>query len=74
MNICVLNEELINSVLNGSSGLNFAASAVPNIPWQRHQICSLRLAVFLFTNSKCKRYFHNYLKSSKLTCTAMYRK
>ncbi|CAK9146313.1 unnamed protein product [Ilex paraguariensis] len=29
MNICVLNEELINSVLNGSSGLNSAASAMP---------------------------------------------
>ncbi|KAJ0693935.1 putative ribosomal protein L24e/L24 superfamily [Helianthus annuus] len=30
--------------------------------------------VFLFTNSKCKRYFHNKLKPSKLTWTAMYRK
>ncbi|KAI3959264.1 hypothetical protein MKW92_011939 [Papaver armeniacum] len=30
--------------------------------------------VFLFVNSKCKRYFHNKLKPSKLTWTAMYRK
>ncbi|CAK7337250.1 unnamed protein product [Dovyalis caffra] len=30
--------------------------------------------VFLFANSKCKRYFHNKLKPSKLTWTAMYRK
>ncbi|XP_057460163.1 60S ribosomal protein L24 [Actinidia eriantha] len=30
--------------------------------------------VFLFSNSKCKRYFHNKLKPSKLTWTAMYRK
>ncbi|MBA0824140.1 hypothetical protein Goarm_020823, partial [Gossypium armourianum] len=30
--------------------------------------------VFLFSNSKCKRYFHNRLKPSKLTWTAMYRK
>merc|ERR1711915_747872 len=30
--------------------------------------------VFLFLNSKCKRYFHNRLKPSKLTWTAMYRK
>ncbi|KAF2315669.1 hypothetical protein GH714_040194 [Hevea brasiliensis] len=30
--------------------------------------------VFLFANSKCKRYFHNRLKPSKLTWTAMYRK
>ena len=30
--------------------------------------------VFLFMNSKCKRYFHNRLKPSKLTWTAMYRK
>uniref|UniRef100_A0A0C9S7T0 TSA: Wollemia nobilis Ref_Wollemi_Transcript_12825_807 transcribed RNA sequence n=1 Tax=Wollemia nobilis TaxID=56998 RepID=A0A0C9S7T0_9CONI len=30
--------------------------------------------VFLFVNSKCKRYFHNRLKPSKLTWTAMYRK
>nr|GFA76811.1 60S ribosomal protein L24 [Tanacetum cinerariifolium] len=30
--------------------------------------------VFLFLNSKCKRYFHNKLKPSKLTWTAMYRK
>ncbi|KAJ0788648.1 putative ribosomal protein L24e [Helianthus annuus] len=29
---------------------------------------------FLFANSKCKRYFHNKLKPSKLTWTAMYRK
>ncbi|KAF5732335.1 60S ribosomal protein L24-like [Tripterygium wilfordii] len=32
------------------------------------------LQVFLFANSKCKRYFHNRLKPSKLTWTAMYRK
>ncbi|KAE8668415.1 60S ribosomal protein L24 [Hibiscus syriacus] len=30
--------------------------------------------VFLFSNSKCKRYFHNRLKPSKLKWTAMYRK
>lgn len=30
--------------------------------------------VFLFLNSKCKRYFHNRLKPSKLTWTALYRK
>ncbi|KAF3682813.1 60S ribosomal protein L24 [Capsicum annuum] len=30
--------------------------------------------VFLFVNSKCKHYFHNKLKPSKLTWTAMYRK
>ncbi|MCL7030305.1 hypothetical protein MKW94_008628 [Papaver nudicaule] len=30
--------------------------------------------VFLFVYSKCKRYFHNNLKPSKLTWTAMYRK
>ena len=30
--------------------------------------------VFLFANSKCKRYFHNRLKPSKLTWTAMYQK
>ncbi|GFY81928.1 ribosomal protein L24 [Actinidia rufa] len=30
--------------------------------------------VFLFADSKCKRYFHNRLKPSKLTWTAMYRK
>ncbi|CAN4117186.1 unnamed protein product [Withania somnifera] len=30
--------------------------------------------VFLFVNSKCKHYFHNRLKPSKLTWTAMYRK
>ncbi|ESR53797.1 TRASH domain-containing protein [Citrus sinensis] len=30
--------------------------------------------VFLFANSKCKRYFHNRLKPSKLTWTSMYRK
>ncbi|OIW19950.1 hypothetical protein TanjilG_30884 [Lupinus angustifolius] len=30
--------------------------------------------VFLFVNSKAKRYFHNRLKPSKLTWTAMYRK
>ena len=40
------------------------------------KICSLvwLLKVFLFVNSKCKRYFHNRLKPSKLTWTAMYRK
>ncbi len=32
------------------------------------------IQVFLFANSKCKRYFHNRLKPSKLTWTAMYRK
>ncbi|RRT78794.1 hypothetical protein B296_00002714 [Ensete ventricosum] len=32
------------------------------------------LQVFLFANSKCKRYFHNRLKPAKLTWTAMYRK
>ena len=32
------------------------------------------IQVFLFVNSKCKRYFHNKLKPSKLTWTAMYRK
>ncbi|RZC67576.1 hypothetical protein C5167_011268 [Papaver somniferum] len=30
--------------------------------------------LFLFVNSKCKRYFHNKLKPSKLTWTAMYMK
>ncbi|KAL9251433.1 Large ribosomal subunit protein eL24-like protein [Drosera capensis] len=30
--------------------------------------------VFLFANSKCKRYFHNKLKPAKLTWTAVYRK
>jgi len=30
--------------------------------------------VFLFLNSKCKRYFHNRLKPSKLSWTALYRK
>ncbi|XP_061988006.1 large ribosomal subunit protein eL24 [Rosa rugosa] len=30
--------------------------------------------VFLFVNSKCKRYFHNRLKPSKITWTAMFRK
>ena len=30
--------------------------------------------VFLFLNSKCKRYFHNRLKPSKITWTAMFRK
>ncbi|KAG7942660.1 hypothetical protein I3843_16G115300 [Carya illinoinensis] len=29
--------------------------------------------VFLFTSSKCKSYFYNRLKPSKLTWTAMYR-
>ncbi|MFS7968384.1 putative ribosomal protein L24e/L24 superfamily [Helianthus anomalus] len=28
------------------------------------------IMVFLFANSKCKMYFHNKLKSSKLTWTA----
>ncbi|KAB5560879.1 hypothetical protein DKX38_005836 [Salix brachista] len=37
-------------------------------------MCSLVSKVFLFANSKCKRYFHNRLKPSKLTWTAMYRK
>ncbi|CAH9071734.1 unnamed protein product [Cuscuta epithymum] len=30
--------------------------------------------VFLFAQSKCKRYFHNRLKPAKLTWTAVYRK
>ncbi|KAL2543645.1 60S ribosomal protein L24 [Forsythia ovata] len=30
--------------------------------------------VFLFVNSKCKRYFHNRLRPAKLTWTAVYRK
>ncbi|EFJ23660.1 hypothetical protein SELMODRAFT_438784 [Selaginella moellendorffii] len=30
--------------------------------------------VFLFVNSKCKRYFHNRLKPVKLTWTQLYRK
>ncbi|KMS99081.1 hypothetical protein BVRB_3g066800 [Beta vulgaris subsp. vulgaris] len=30
--------------------------------------------VFLFVNSKCKRYFHNRLKPAKLCWTAVYRK
>ncbi|KAL8042201.1 hypothetical protein ABFX02_09G034500 [Erythranthe guttata] len=30
--------------------------------------------VFLFVNSKCKRYFHNRLRPAKLTWTTMYRK
>ncbi|KAF9606804.1 hypothetical protein IFM89_028180 [Coptis chinensis] len=30
--------------------------------------------VFLYLISKCKRYFHNRLKPSKLTWTATYRK
>nr|GEW72092.1 60S ribosomal protein L24-like [Tanacetum cinerariifolium] len=34
----------------------------------------VREKVFLFLNSKCKRYFYNKLKPSKLTWTAMYRK
>ncbi|OAE27284.1 hypothetical protein AXG93_59s1290 [Marchantia polymorpha subsp. ruderalis] len=32
------------------------------------------LAVFLFVNSKCKRYFHNRLKPAKLTWTSLFRK
>ena len=36
------------------------------------QYCHLK--VFLFANSKCKRYFHNRLKPSKLCWTAVYRK
>lgn len=36
--------------------------------------CFVNCQVFLFVNSKCKRYFHNKLKPSKLTWTAMYRK
>jgi hypothetical protein len=38
------------------------------------QIQFFLLQVFLFANSKCKRYFHNRLKPAKLTWTAMYRK
>jgi large subunit ribosomal protein L24e len=30
--------------------------------------------VFLFLNSKCKRYFHNRLKPAKLSWTALFRK
>ncbi|KAM0880762.1 hypothetical protein ACQ4PT_033363 [Festuca glaucescens] len=30
--------------------------------------------VFLFANSKCKRYFHRRLKPAKLTWTTMFRK
>ncbi|CAH9115575.1 unnamed protein product [Cuscuta europaea] len=30
--------------------------------------------VFMFSNSKCKRYFHNKLKPAKLTWTTIYRK
>uniref|UniRef100_A0A8R7VBE8 Large ribosomal subunit protein eL24-related N-terminal domain-containing protein n=1 Tax=Triticum urartu TaxID=4572 RepID=A0A8R7VBE8_TRIUA len=30
--------------------------------------------VFLFSNSKCKRYFHNHLKPAKFTWTARFRK
>ncbi|KAG0469086.1 hypothetical protein HPP92_018414 [Vanilla planifolia] len=30
--------------------------------------------VFLFSSSKCKRYFHNRLKPAKLSWTAVYRK
>ncbi|KAK9672647.1 hypothetical protein RND81_12G114500 [Saponaria officinalis] len=30
--------------------------------------------VFLFVNSKCKRYFHNRLRPAKLCWTAVYRK
>ncbi|KAF7061804.1 hypothetical protein CFC21_068470 [Triticum aestivum] len=30
--------------------------------------------VFLFSNSKCKRYFRNHLKPAKLTWTARFRK
>jgi hypothetical protein len=37
-------------------------------------IIILILQVFLFANSKCKRYFHNRLKPAKLSWTAMYRK
>ncbi|KAF9596216.1 hypothetical protein IFM89_007898 [Coptis chinensis] len=33
-----------------------------------------RLLVFLYLISKCKRYFHNRLKPSKLTWMATYRK
>ncbi|KAG5092383.1 hypothetical protein JHK82_051161 [Glycine max] len=36
--------------------------------------CDRAFTVFLFANSKCKRYFHNRLKPSKLTWTAVYRK
>lgn len=36
--------------------------------------CLLISQVFLFVNSKCKHYFHNRLKPSKLCWTAMYRK
>lgn len=39
-----------------------------------HHYATLIFQVFLFANSKCKRYFHNRLKPAKLTWTAMYRK
>jgi ribosomal protein L24E len=37
-------------------------------------VVTLIVQVFLFANSKCKRYFHNRLKPAKLSWTAMYRK
>ncbi|KAJ8448698.1 LOW QUALITY PROTEIN: hypothetical protein Cgig2_010585 [Carnegiea gigantea] len=43
----------------------------------KHERLTARSAVahvFLFANSKCKRYFHNRLKPSKLCWTAVYRK
>ncbi|KAK3039281.1 hypothetical protein RJ639_027985 [Escallonia herrerae] len=62
------------------SGLNSAASVVRRYTLAGvSDLCVLILSgtcyeVFLFVNSKCKRYFHNKLKPSKLTWTAMYRK
>ncbi|CAA3001298.1 60S ribosomal L24-like [Olea europaea subsp. europaea] len=37
-------------------------------------LCQNVQIVFLFANSKCKRYFHNRLRPAKLTWTAVYRK
>ncbi|CAL5343961.1 unnamed protein product [Camellia sinensis] len=60
---------------HGSQGLNSAASVVPRDTLARVSDLFIQtLRVFLFSNSKCKRYFHNRLKPSKLTWTAMYRK
>ncbi|KAK3001968.1 hypothetical protein RJ639_020498 [Escallonia herrerae] len=75
-----------DSLLNfGLPGLNSVASAVPRYTpagvldlfaqtLSNQLSCFFQWKVFLFVNSKCKRYFHNRLKPSKLTWTAMYRK
>ncbi|KAF3443055.1 hypothetical protein FNV43_RR16976 [Rhamnella rubrinervis] len=48
-------------------------SVLPNAGSKAARTYDLK-KVFFFANSKCKRYFHNRLKPSKLTWIAMYRK